>query len=437
MEVAAIQHGFGPVGNGRFHFATYTWIALRMRASIRCMKSSVPALRGNYFRMATSGAVAAVFLRITAGAFAQEPIKIPMTADRWETNENIKFEATDGYPLGVMTVSTGVAVLKDFKFRNGTIEFDVIPRGPMGAGIGFRRRDEDTYEDFYLRPRPKCDEAVDCIQYAPQTHGVLLWDVFPQYQSPAPVEEKSTNHIKMVINGRRMNIYVNPAANGSMIAPTLAVGRLEGDALEGGISMQGPGTFANLTVAPDAVEGLSPEPVSDATSKDKRYLRNWMIAPPASLPDGKEPAFAEMPDASQGWQPLSAERGGLVDLSREYGLAGGRKVRALAWLKTDIASDNAQTKHVSIGWSREIWVFVNGKRVFADKNLYQPLAARKVPDGRLSLENGSFDLPLQKGKNEIAVALANNFYGWGIEMRIGDLKGVKVAESKSVLAAQK
>jgi hypothetical protein len=408
-----------------------------MRASIRCMKSSVPALRGNYFRMATSGAVAAVFLRITAGAFAQEPIKIPMTADRWETNENIKFEATDGYPLGVMTVSTGVAVLKDFKFRNGTIEFDVIPRGPMGAGIGFRRRDEDTYEDFYLRPRPKCDEAVDCIQYAPQTHGVLLWDVFPQYQSPAPVEEKSTNHIKMVINGRRMNIYVNPAANGSMIAPTLAVGRLEGDALEGGISMQGPGTFANLTVAPDAVEGLSPEPVSDATSKDKRYLRNWMIAPPASLPDGKEPAFAEMPDASQGWQPLSAERGGLVDLSREYGLAGGRKVRALAWLKTDIASDNAQTKHVSIGWSREIWVFVNGKRVFADKNLYQPLAARKVPDGRLSLENGSFDLPLQKGKNEIAVALANNFYGWGIEMRIGDLKGVKVAESKSVLAAQK
>jgi hypothetical protein len=408
-----------------------------MRASIRCMKSSVSALRGNHFRMTTPGAVAAVFLLITAGAFAQEPIKIPMTADRWESNENIKFEAADGYPLGVMTVSKGVAVLKDFKFRNGTIEFDVIPQGPMGAGIGFRRRDEDTYEDFYLRPRPKCDEAVDCIQYAPQTHGVLLWDVFPQYQSPAPVEEKNTNHIKMVINGRRMNIYVNPAANGSMTAPTLAVGSLEGDALEGGILMQGPGTFANLTVAPDAVEGLSPEPVSDATSKDKRYLRNWMIAQPASLPDGKEPAFAEMPNASQGWQPLNAERGGLVDLSRKYGLAGGRKVRALTWLKTDIASDGAQTKHVSIGWSREIWVFVNGKQVFADKNLYQPPAARKVPDGRLSLENGSFDLPLQKGKNEIAVALANNFYGWGIEMRIDDLKGVKIAESKSVLAAQK
>jgi hypothetical protein len=408
-----------------------------MRASIRCMKTSAFVLRGKLIRMATSCTVAAVLLPTMAIAFAQEAIKIPMTADRWETKDNATFETDAAYPLGVMTVTKGVAVLKEFTFRNGTIEFDVIPRGPMGAGIGFRRRDDDTYEDFYLRPRPKCDTAEDCIQYAPETHGVLLWDVFPQYQGPAPVAETSTNHIKMVINGQRMNIYVNPSAGGGMMAPTLAIGRLEGDALEGGILMQGPGTFANLTVTPNVVEGLSPEPVSDVTSKDKRYLRDWVVSPSASLPDGKEPAFAEIPDASQSWHSLSAERGGLVDLSREYGLAGGRKIRALAWLKTDVASDKAQTKHVSIGWSREIWVFVNGKQVFADKNLYQPPTARKVPDGRLSLENGSFDLPLQKGKNEIAVALANNFYGWGIEMRVDDLKGVKIAENKSVLAAQK
>ena len=94
------------------------------------------------------------------------------------------------------------------------------------------------------------------------------------------------------------------------------------------------------------------------------------------------------------------------------GLPTGHVVRAVAWLKTNVDSDSTQTKHVSIGWAREIWVFVNGKLVFADKNLYQPPAARKTPDGRLSLENGSFDLPLQKGKNEIAIALADNFYGW-------------------------
>lgn len=408
-----------------------------MRANIRCMKTSAFAPWARHIRLATAGATAVVLLLASAIASAQEAIKIPMTPDRWETKDNATFSTEDGYPLGVMTVTKGVAILKDFKFRNGTIEFDVIPKGPMGAGIGFRRRDDDTYEDFYLRPRPKCDAAVDCIQYAPQTHGVLLWDVFPQYQSPAPVAETTPNHIKMVISGQRMNIYVNPPANGGMTQPTLAVGRLEGDTLEGGILMQGPGSFANLTVAPDAIEGLSPEPVNDPTDSDNRFVREWLVSPTASLPAGKDPDLAQVPDASLAWQPLSAERGGLVDLSRQYGLAGGRKVRAIAWLKTDLASDKAQTKHVSIGWSREIWIFVNGKQVFADKNLYQPPSARKVPDGRLSLENGSFDLPLRKGKNEIAIALANDFYGWGIEMRLDDIKGVKIPAGKSVLAAQK
>jgi hypothetical protein len=394
------------------------------------MKTLAIALRGFMLLSLTLPLTAAT-------AFAAEPIKIPMTADRWEAKDNVKFETEDGYPLGVMTVTRGVAVLKDFNFRNGTIEFDVIPRGPMGAGIGFRRRDDDTYEDFYLRPRPKCDAAVDCIQYAPQTHGVLLWDVFPQYQSPAPVDESTPNHIRMVISGRRMDIYVNPPANGSMTAPTLSVARLEGDTLEGGILMQGPGSFANLTITPDSVEGLSSNPLSDPTDADKRYLRDWLVSPSAALPDGKEPQLSEMPGVSQDWHPLSAERAGLVNLSREYGLPTGRKVRAVAWLKTSIDSDKAQTKHVSIGWTREIWVFVNGKQVFADKNLYQPPTARKTPDGRLSLENGGFDLPLNKGKNEIAVALANNFYGWGLELRLDDLKGVKIPDSKAILAAQK
>ena len=402
------------------------------------MKNFAAALRGTHLhtRMAMSAAIAVFALVPSTTTSAQEPIKIPMTADRWEAKDNATFSIEDGYPLGVMTVTRGEVVLKDFNFHNGTIEFDVIPKGPMGAGIGFRRRDDDTYEDFYLRPKAHCEAAVDCIQYAPQTHGVLLWDVFPQYQSPAPVVETAPNHIKMVISGQRMNLYVNPPANGSAVKPTLVIGRLEGDASEGGILMQGPGSFANLTVTPDAVEGLAPDAENDPTDGDKRYLRDWWVSPSDSLPDGKEPVFAEMP-GEQGWQPLNAERNGFVDLSRGYGLPTGRKVRAVAWLKTTVESNKSQSKHVSIGWTREIWVFVNGKQVFADKNLYQPPAARKTPDGRLSLENGSFDLPLQKGKNEISIALANNFYGWGIEMRLDDIKGVKIANGKPVLAAQK
>jgi hypothetical protein len=363
-------------------------------------------------------------------ANAAEQIKFPMAANRWTTTGEAEFVQHDGRDALQLKPGnyaehkmTGQAMLNDFTFRNGTIEYDVEPLGNMGAGIGFRRRDKDTYEDFYLRPRPNCSEAADCTQYAPQTHGVLLWDLFPQFQAPAPLREGEWNHIKLVISGQRMNIFINGAKS-----PTLKVGRLEGDAQEGGLLLQGPGFFANLSVTPDAVEGLAAEPEKDATAVDRHFVRNWQLSPYSALPADKEPSSADLPAPSAAWLPLVAERGGLVNISRQYGLPFARPDRAVAWLKTTIISDKIQSKKVNFGWSREVWVFVNGSLVYADKNLYQPPTARKTPDGRCSLENGSFQLPLRAGANEVAVAVANNFYGWGLILRFDDLDGVQVAQ---------
>ena len=99
----------------------------------------------------------------------------------------------------------------------------------------------------------------------------------------------------------------------------------------------------------------------------------------------------------------------------------------MTWLTTTITSATSQTKQAAIGWGREVWVFVNGERVFADRNAYQPPNARKPPDGRIALANGSLTLPLKAGPNEIAVAVANNFYGWGLILRLDDLEGLQPA----------
>jgi hypothetical protein len=92
-----------------------------------------------------------------------------------------------------------------------------------------------------------------------------------------------------------------------------------------------------------------------------------------------------------------------------------------------ISSTKNQSKTVAFGWTREAWVFVNGERVYADKNLFQPPSARKAPEGRRPLENGAFVLPLKAGDNEVAVALANNFYGWGLILRLENLDGITLA----------
>ncbi len=153
------------------------------------------------------------FLSALPIAQAAESIKIAMTADRWQAKENAEFLRQLGFYQGLMRLNSGNAVLKDITFSNGTIEFDVNTIGRGAPGIAFRQQDEKDFELLYLRPDPACPAFVACIQYAPQTHGVLLWDFFPQYQTRAPLRENGWNHIKMVVSGRRMNVFVNDSAS--------------------------------------------------------------------------------------------------------------------------------------------------------------------------------------------------------------------------------
>jgi hypothetical protein len=367
-------------------------------------------------------ALCVCFLSALPIAQAAEPITIPMTADRWQTKENAEFLQQLGFYHGLMRLNSGDAVLKGIAFSDGTIEFDVDTIGRSAPGIAFHQQDENNFELLYFRPDPACPAFRACIQYAPQTHGVLLWDLFPQYQTRAPLRDNGWNHIKLVVSGRRMNVFVNDATS-----PTLEVGRLEGDAEKGGLRLQGPGTFANMVITPDAVDGLSPDPVRDPLEGDRGVVRDWRLSTFSALPNAKEPTYKEMPGTSQDWKTITTERNGLVNLSRVYGRPLPEANRALAWLKTMITSDKKQTKKVDIGWTRELWVFVNGKLVYADKNLFESETARKFPDARCSLENGSFTLPLEAGDNEVAVAIANNFFGWGLMLHLADAEGVHLA----------
>jgi hypothetical protein len=361
---------------------------------------------------------------LAAGVWGGEPIKIVMTPEHWKTTGAVEFVKHNRFDAMEIKPRSNASPA-DLSFRNGTIEFDVDQPWSMGTGIAFRREKDSfqNFEYFYLRPQANCAQKVDCIQYAPQTHGVLLWDVFPEYQGPAHLEEGQWNHVKLVVSGQRMNIFVN-----DMKSPALKVGRLEADTQEGEMALAGPGFFANVSVTPDAVEGLSAKPDQDPTAGDGRYVRNWQVSPFSTLAKDAAPAIGDLPATSAAWTTLAAERNGLVNLSRDYGVPlEGKPDRPVAWLKTTITSNGDRTKKVAFGWVREAWVFVNGQLVFADKNLYQPPSARKTPDGRCSIENGSFELPLKAGVNEIDVALACNFYGWGLILRLDDLKGVQLS----------
>ncbi len=136
-----------------------------------------------------------------------------------------------------------------------------------------------------------------------------------------------------------------------------------------------------------------------------------------------------MPADGAVWRRVSAESKGVINFSHEIGSSKDPAVISMAWAKTTLTSDKTQTKLMQIGWVREVWVYVNGTLVFSGRNI-DGLPAAAAADERISLENGSFDLPLKRGRNDIAVALDDNLpgnmqhFGWGMELKLRDSTGI-------------
>lgn len=362
----------------------------------------------------------------TSSAYAQTPV--PFVASRWAVDADTQFVAREGFPQGLLVMKGASeksgARLNGLDFGDGTIEFDMKPIGADMPGVVFHRRDADTAEEFYVRVSPDCPASLDCLQYAPRFQGRMLWDTYYQYQHAAPVSDTGWSHLKLVISGKRMNVYVNRSAS-----PSLSVDELQGDASHGGIQLQGPAMFANLVIAPGAVDGLSPRALPDAAHGDPRYVNAWDVTPPALLAEDAV-AIGAMPGADAKWQRVHAGRGGLVNLARRFPHTHAQPP-LVAWLKTSMTADKPQTRRVSLGFLRVVSVFVNGKLAFTGKNTYNVPGGRRPPDGRLGLDNASFDLPLQKGRNDIVVALRSNTpdmrdqYGFGMQFRLDDAHGIQ------------
>jgi hypothetical protein len=191
--------------------------------------------------------------------------------------------------------------------------------------------------------------------------------------------------------------------------------------------------------------------VAPATA-DPSFLRTWEVSRAFAMPSafdralgqdtGLAPALQSLPKPGAGWRRTTATPTGLVNVTALLGSDQKGSHITAAWLKTTLLSNRDQIKHVSVGWTRELWVFVNGKLVFADKNLYGVTGASKTPDGRLSLQNGSFDLPLVKGSNHIVVVLDDNFgggaqhFGWGLMMRLADTNGITLPPAMDMAEAK-
>ncbi|MEM8488606.1 MAG: hypothetical protein AAF564_23865 [Bacteroidota bacterium] len=364
-------------------------------------------------------------LLLASPAVAQsDPIQIPMHADHWDAPAgSVSFLNHEGVPSMKINGGQTRATARDVVFENGTIEFDVF-MVDSGFTIYFRQESTEESEIVYFRGFMLGNpDQPDVVQYSAVLNGILLWNVHGHYQGPAKHLVNDWTHVKLVVSGRRMLLYVH-----DMEQPALDIPHLEGTPSAGSIALEGTSAFANMVITPDKTEGLSPAALPDITDHDPRYLRNWEVSESFLLPFGHEMVSANrnfisspyLPDSTTQWQPVNAERLGLVNLSRLFGESTERRG---AWLRLRLQSEIQQIRRVDLGFLDEVWVLVNGQFAYVDKNTYSnPIM--KDPAGRISIENTSFPLPLREGENEILIGLANNFWSWALIARLDRIRGI-------------
>jgi len=344
---------------------------------------------------------------------------ISLTAKNWDFQpESVEFLNYKNRPAMKILTSNDQVILKDFQFDSGTIEYDMEPLDQRFTSIYFRWNGLKENECFYFRTSNAGNpQAIDAIQYAPHIDGVNLWDMLFHFQSNADFKKDEWNHVKLVIAGKQMRVYVNDMNHAALEVP-----HLEGNPSTGTLAFDGQVIISNLVVKPNLIEGLSSNPGMDPTTNDVKYLRKWVVSEPITMAQGIDFRNEYYPDSATKWQPIIAERRGLINLTRKFGQADGRRI---VWLKTTIRSTKNQEVKLHLGFSDEVWVFINNRFLYVDKNLYgAPIM--KQPDGRCTIENTSFNIPLTEGENELLIGVGNFFYGWGIVARLNKLTDLTV-----------
>ncbi len=140
--------------------------------------------------------------------------------------------------------SHAVAIIKDFEFKNGTIETMIagnpLPDAPLDmrgfVGIAFRIRAGDgQFECFYLRPtNGRANDQLrrnHSTQYisAPDYPWYRLREENPGvYESYTDLVSGAWTPIKLVVNGIRAELYVNGADQPCLIVNDLKLGESSG-----------------------------------------------------------------------------------------------------------------------------------------------------------------------------------------------------------------
>jgi hypothetical protein len=119
--------------------------------------------------------------------------------------------------------SGSIAYPAALDFADGTIEADMAWSGKGGGyiGIAFRIKDSHHYDVVYFRPGSS--GTINAIQYMPEKKAGFNWWNYEaaKYQAKATLPLHNWFHVKVVVKGSQMQVFIDNQAEAVMVYATL------------------------------------------------------------------------------------------------------------------------------------------------------------------------------------------------------------------------
>ncbi|PWV55730.1 hypothetical protein [Chitinophaga sp. S165] len=335
---------------------------------------------------------------------------IPFDSPRWQIRgEEAVAETHLGQPA--LRLKLGNALLPDANFKNGIIEFDIaLSKARYFPGIHFRMQDSSNFEEYYLRPHQSGNP--DAMQYTPvynQLGGFQLY-YGPGYNNAVELPFGRWLHIKMVVKEKEAEIYFDNGAE-----PVLYIHPLKRDIISGAIELTNPWSgvawYSNFAYTS----------TDDVTIKSKRAapvlapgtITSWEVSSVFSEKQIAERTQLQAADTtSLKWKTLWADHNGITDLAQ---LSGVTQEMNTVFVRKTIDATAPRIRKMSFGFSDGARVYLNGRLLYEGKDIFNSRDYRFL--GTVGYWDAVY-LPLQKGRNEVLIAVSELFGGWGIKAKL-------------------
>ena len=344
---------------------------------------------------------------------------------QWNLQGNAAFKEYQGRQC--IYLDGGAALLNDFEMQDAIIDFDVSTPASRGFfGVQFRI-DSTGANAEYIYLRQQFSGQPDAMQYTPVIGGGLNWQIYngPGFTGPVNIPHNEWFHMRIVVKGAQAYLYVNDMERPALVMNDLKSGVKRG--YVGLAALMGEVYFSDFKIqtTPEA------EWIRDEPPMMYGVLTNWEISPSydALSLDPEQPLTAPETDTIQ-WQSIEAEAPGFVtiyryrsaprirvtfanDFSKRLEPQPGSK---LIYARCIIDSPTDVVKKLSIGYSDELSVFLNGNILFRGRSAQNFRDTRFL--GIVNVENDAVYLNLKKGRNELILAVTELGGGWGFICRL-------------------